>query len=413
MRAIKPNTRRRSQWRTMLLAVVAIVGGGAGTVAALAYFNVIDAGKLAFWRSDDAIPKDYLPIPVCTKRIPAYSLVDREYLLDPRKHNQFLEHYLSPKAYGEFVARGGIAKLSELSGRVTVREKEVGYFFESDFLPKGTQPGVAGGTPPGKLAITLDASKLKGVVYDLKAGDHVVLQASTAVDMPGAGHSSGGRFGTNVVATPDMTLLPKRSLVRTLVEDGVVVTPARTRNMPISASSLTQGTTTRMVPVQEIVLAVDPEEVAPLAEAMDLKYEITCMVRSGRPLPVQSPAVHSSAGRESQTGVSQVLAALTNAFLGSNNAAGHGKARSASSGTKTVNRAKAETSARSRVAMKITPGLDPMAQTRFMEVMVGSQRQFMLFTGPGKSPVVAMQDDGSAKAGSGVVPAGAVEESKQ
>ena len=312
------------------------------------------------------------------------------------------------------VQKGVITDPARILFRVTAREKEALYpFTESDFLPDGTSPGVAGGTPAGKLAITLDASKLKGVVYDLKEGDHVVLQASIAVDMPGAGHSSGGRFGTNVVATPDMTLLPKRSLVRTLVEDGVVVTPARTRKMPISSSSLMGGTSTHTMPVQEIVLAVDPEEVAPLAEAMDLKYEITCMVRSGRPSPVPSPAAHSSTGGESQTGVSQVLAALTNAFLGSHSATDHGKAKLASSGTKNVDRAKAETPARSRVATKLTPGLDPMAQTRFMEVMVGSQRQFVLFTGPGKSPVVAMQDDGSARAGSGVVPAGAVEESKQ
>ncbi len=54
-----------------------------------------------------------------------------------------------------------------------------------------------------------------------------------------------------------------------------------------------------------------------------------------------------------------------------------------------------------------------MAQTRYLEVMIGGQRQFVLFTGPGNSPVVAAQDDGSAKAGSGVTPAGAVEESKQ
>ena len=50
--------------------------------------------------------------------------------------------------------------------------------------------------------------------------------------------------------------------------------------------------------------------------------------------------------------------------------------------------------------MDITPGLNPMAEIRFMEVMVGAQRQFVLFNGPGNSPVVAMQDDGSAKADS-------------
>ena len=80
---------------------------------------------------------------------------------------------------------------------------------------------------------------------------------------------------------------------------------------------------------------------------------------------------------------------------------------------RSVKPTKSETPGKDQVAMDITPGLNPMADIRFMEVMIGPQRQFMLFTGPGNSPVVAMQDDGSAKAGSGVVPAGAVEESKQ
>ena len=34
-------------------------------------------------------------------------------------------------------------------------------------------------------------------------------------------------------------------LVRTLVEDGVVVTPEHTRNVPITSTSLTQGMITR------------------------------------------------------------------------------------------------------------------------------------------------------------------------
>jgi hypothetical protein len=228
-----------------------------------------------------------------------------------------------------------------------------------------------GGTPQGKRAITLDAGKLKGV-HELKEGDHVDLLASVPVDMPGASGSNSGRPGTNVVATPDVALLPKRSLVRPLVQDGVVVTPVKVRNVPTTSGSLTQGRIMRNMPVQEIVLAVDPEEVAPLAEAMDLKYEITCVARSGRPAPLPPP------GR-----------------------------------AKTMNRTKSEMPAKDRVAMDITPGLNPMAQIRYMEVMIGPKRQFMLFTGPGNSPVVASQDDGSAKAGSEVVPAVAVEESKQ
>ena len=76
-------------------------------------------------------------------------------------------------------------------------------------------------------------------------------------------------------------------------------------------------------------------------------------------------------------------------------------------------RTKSETPGKDQVAMDITPGLNPLAKIGFMEVMIGAQRQFVLFTGPGNSPVVAMQDDGSAKADSAVEPAGAVEGNKQ
>ena len=72
MRPIKPNTRRRPLWHTVLLAILAIAIGGAGTVAALAYLKVIDSAKLAFWRSKKSIPADWVPIPVCARPIPAY-----------------------------------------------------------------------------------------------------------------------------------------------------------------------------------------------------------------------------------------------------------------------------------------------------------------------------------------------------
>ena len=191
------------------------------------------------------------------------------------------------------VPAGVILDPTKILFRVTAYEKKAGLFFsEADFLPPGSSPGVAGGTPEGKEAFTLDASRLKGIVYDLRAGDHVVLQASTAVDMPGAGHSNGGRFGANVAATPEMLLRPKRSIVTTVVKDGVVVIPARTRNLPISSTSLTQGMTTRTVPVQEIVIAVDPDEVRLLSEALELKYEITCTAQSGRPASPPPPVKH-------------------------------------------------------------------------------------------------------------------------
>jgi Flp pilus assembly protein CpaB len=368
MRSIKPNTRRRPLWHTMLLPILAIAVGGAGTVAALAYSGVIDPAKLAFWRSKEGHPADWIAIPVSARPIPAYTTISRDYLID-LKTGTWAVDWVPP----ENVPKGAITKLRKIYGRVTARDKPTFYSFtERDFLPEGSSPGVTGGTPEGKRAITLDAGKLKGA-HDLKEGDHIDLLASIPVDMPGANRSGAGRSGMSVVAAPNAALLPKRSVVRPLVQDGVVVTPERTRNVPISSSSLMQGTTTRTVPVQEIVLAVVPEEVAPLAEAMDLKYEITCVARSGRPASVPSSDANPSTGKHT----------------------------------------KSETSGKDQVAMDITPGLNPMADIRFMEVLVGAQRQFVLFTGPGNSPVVAMQDDGSAKPDSAIAPAGAAEGSKQ
>ena len=188
-------------------------------------------------------------------------------------------------------------------------------FTEADFLPVGTHPGVVGGTPEGKRAITLDAGKIKGV-HDLKEGDHVDLLSSTPVDMPGAGRSNSGRTGTSVVATPDMALLPKGSIVKALVQDGVVVTPVQIRGVPIGSMSPTQATATRAKPVEEIVLAVDPQEVAPLAAAMDLKYEITCVARSGRPASVQPAASPKPAGpHQRRAGPPRLLPRWPRSFL--------------------------------------------------------------------------------------------------
>jgi hypothetical protein len=51
----------------------------------------------------------------------------------------------------------------------------------------------------------------------------------------------------------------------------------------VTQSTLTQGLVTRNRPVQELVVAVDPEEVARLTEALAVNAEIACVPRSGRP----------------------------------------------------------------------------------------------------------------------------------
>jgi len=415
MRPIKPNTRRRSLWRTVLLAILAIVIGGAGTVFLLGVTKVIDFEKLAFWRTT---PKPdhaagWIPVPLSSQSIPAYTAITRNYLMNP-KTGARTEKWESPKDVENLRQLGVITDWSKLVGRVTAREKPAGYFFrESDFEPVGTRPGVSAGVPPGKRGYTFNTKNLEGCVYQVKEGDRVDLMVSVPVDMPGAGRS--GSSGASVLATPDTLLRPKRTLEIPLVQDGVVVSPVTARVVPITNSSALNGTTTRNMRVEEIVIAVAPAEVAQLDEAKALNHKLTCVARSGRPAPVPAPAAPRPAGGTGQGGMSQVLAALGKALLGKPSAAAADKAAPAER-AKAVNPKKSESPAKDRVALDITPGSNPIAEVRYMVVQIGKERQFVLFNGPGNSPVVIPQDDGSTKAAPAAapsaVPADAAEESE-
>jgi hypothetical protein len=335
MRAIQPSRRRTSLWVKLLLGFGILLVGGVGTVAALGAMKIIDLQRLAFWSKPKTYPADWFEIPICVKPVPPYTAVTRDYVD---------VIHASPQQAQQYAEKGILIALAQVRGRVTARQHAANYCFtEDDFLPKGTRAGIAGGTPSGKEAITLDvaACKLQGV-HDLREGDHVDLLASIPVDMPGGQHA-GNHPGFNVVSAPDMAFLPKRGLVRTLVHDGVVVQKVTPRSKPISSSSLTQGTMTRTVPVEEIVIAVEPMEAKLLSEAIGLQYEITCLARSGRPEP---PGVKTKPGNEK---------------------------------TK---------------AADVDADLNPFAGTRYVEVMVGDKRQHVVFYGTGGSPRLPPQDDG-------------------
>ena len=191
------------------------------------------------------------------------------------------------------------------------------------------------------------------------------------------------------------------------------MSPVTARIVPITSSSVMNGATTRNVRVQEIVIAVAPEEVAPLDEAMDLKYKITCVARSGRPASV--PRLPRAAGwrnRSRRTVSGPCRAGQGASGQTERGCPGQGFAAARTSRKPSAQR-RAETPAKDRVAMDITPGLNPMADVRFMEVMIGTKRQFVLFNGPGTALSWQPQDDGSAKAGPAGGTGRAAEESEQ
>ncbi len=275
MRAIRPTNRRTSLWTKLLLGFGILLVGGAGTVAALGAMKIVDLQQLAFWSKPKTYPADWLEVPICSKTVPPYTAVTDDYLT---------VLHAPPEQAQKLTDKGILITYAQVRRRVTARQHEVGKAFtENDLLPKGSRPGIAGGTPPGKVAITLDASKLQGV-YALKEGDHVDLLADIPLDkLSWFGGPDAGVAAIPVHFAPHGDKDKPQTETRVLARDAVTISPVITRAKPVSSSSLTQGMTTRTVPVQEIVFAVGEEEVARVTKSMDCDLQIMCAARSGRP----------------------------------------------------------------------------------------------------------------------------------
>ncbi|MGC4085257.1 MAG: hypothetical protein QM736_24840 [Vicinamibacterales bacterium] len=181
-----------------------------------------------------------------------------------------------------------LVNMADVIGRVLDHDKPAGFVFTAaDFLPKGTREGIVAGIPAGKRAVRVPADKVEGL-FGLRIGDRFDLVATLPID---ATKNAGGAqpFNFNGVYGPQLSLQArlsnwqKQATVRVIAQNAVVVQPLVTREIPVYANTLTQGGVTRMRPVQEIVIAVDPDEVASLTEAMAVDAKIATVPRSGRP----------------------------------------------------------------------------------------------------------------------------------
>ncbi|MGB2612416.1 MAG: RcpC/CpaB family pilus assembly protein [Isosphaeraceae bacterium] len=262
-----------SSYKTASLLLVTLLGGGIATVAGLWAAGV----EIPFLKMGPDL-RGKIAVPTNPRPILAYTKLTRDDLLVPETHlPRYM--YLSP----EDVKRLGlITDFNKIVGRVVDHDKPAFFpFVDTDFLPTGTRPGIVAAIPPGKRAITVDVTKIEGI-HALKAGDRIDILSSTAIDMQKVfqrGSTSPGTAGVSA----GMLAQVKQARVRVLVQNGALVSPVRTRVIPINSTSLTQGSVTRTKPIQEAILAVDPEEIAPLTEAIAIEASITCVARSGLP----------------------------------------------------------------------------------------------------------------------------------
>ena len=150
-------------------------------------------------------------------------------------------------------------------GRVLDHKKPAGYAFtEKDFLPKGTRAGMTAGIPPDKRAYRLDASRIQGL-RGLRVGDHLDIVASIPLERT-SNRTKKSPLDNSAEAQPT-----KMAEVRVVVNNGIIVTEVEPEDdkKPKARS------------VEEIAIAIAPEEVPELMKAEALGYPLSAVARSG------------------------------------------------------------------------------------------------------------------------------------
>lgn len=244
--------------------------------------------------------------PVPSKPIPAYTAITREYLENPQTRELSLLW-----VYEDQTSPAMLRDLGQILGRVVGRDRAPGLVFtEADFLPKGTRPGITAGIPPGKRSLTVSADQIRGLEH-LRRGDHFDLFAALPSRNPAApieGIEVARLLGG--IKPPDTRggQLSRQTGVKLLVSDGTMV--ALTNGTQTSTQGRQglvvspPGRSTK-VAVTEATLAVDPDEVSPLTEALGLDVKVFCVARSGQP-----SAESDELATASLDGLSPVLATI-------------------------------------------------------------------------------------------------------
>ena len=223
-----------------------------------------------------------VPVPTVGRRVLAYARVTRDDIWDTR-NGRLAVVYLPP----ESVTPEMLTRVQDVVGRVLSHDKQPGYVFtEADFLPKGSRDGLVGGIPPGQRAMRIPAERVQGL-HGLHLGDRFDLVATLPIDAGrnGASPSMGfsGPYGQQMALEARLSNWQKQATVRVLVQNGLIVQPMGPRVEEQVQNSLGQGASVRTRAIQEAVIAVAPEEVARLTEAMVVQALITAVPRSGQP----------------------------------------------------------------------------------------------------------------------------------
>lgn len=281
----------------MLTGLVLLVVGG--TAGALYYQGFFDE-QLAEKGPDRTGQRAAV---VVYRNVPAFTKIRTEHLVLPDGRPSVM--WLKKETVDEKKASGEwLVTPADVVGRVLKRDKRPGLIFTpSDFYPEGTREGIAAGIPPGKKAITVQTSKIRGLDL-LRQGDSFDLFVSLPLSKRDTSQPV-AEYGVLVggVKPPDLraTQIGRQSGVKLVVKQGEMITLTKGRQQstqgaqtltPDSSDNRRRQTTTETM----ATIAVGPLEVLPLMRALSLdkaddtdrrnadqnEIDLFCVVRSGR-----------------------------------------------------------------------------------------------------------------------------------
>lgn len=306
-----------------LLLVMVVLGVG---IAGSLWAAGVSMDKLAFWSVETERP-DSISLPMNWQPIVAYSKVTRNDLLDPRTGAiNGVEIPLTSlagmsatfrTADGEMIDKrveraertddgvvfqladgslitdrqliklgGAFTQATDILGRVVKSDKSPGFAFaEANFFAQGTPAGLAGATPPGMRAMTLEAGQLAGV-HRISMGEQIDLVANIPLQkLSRFEFSTGNRLpGAELVVDAGRSNRDQENetTARLVARQAIVLTPVVKRVSTETSASLSQGKRLLSVPVEEVVLAVSAEDVSAVTAALELGATVNVLVRSGR-----------------------------------------------------------------------------------------------------------------------------------
>ena len=227
-----------------------------------------------------------LAFPAIVRPMNAYEAIAKDDFINPQTKQ--LNVVWLPEATAQVASRN----MAELIGRVLRRDKQAGMVLsEADFLEKGTRPGLVAGIPAGKLALAIPASGIPGL-EQLRGGDRFDLLVSLPMrdgEEQISNSEPAALFGGIKPASLRVGQLSRRHGVKHLITDGMLVTlfsgEKRSTSGPSGLTVPPGGNKSKSTTTQTVFaeLAVDPEEIGPLTEAISLGTKMTCVLRSGLP----------------------------------------------------------------------------------------------------------------------------------